>query len=54
MPFQSKAQQRFMYLKHPKIAKEWQVKYGQTKNLPEKKKSPWLDMGKDDKKKETK
>ena len=46
MPFTSKSQMRYMYLKHPKIAKEWAEKYDTPKNLPEKKKkkSPWLDM----------
>lgn len=28
MPFKSSAQRRFMYAKHPKIAKEWTKKYG--------------------------
>lgn len=37
MPFKSKSQQRFMFAKHPKIAKEWVSKYGVSKNLPEKK-----------------
>ena len=37
MPFKSKAQRRFMYAKHPKIAKRWSKKYGKGKNLPEKK-----------------
>ena len=36
-PFKSKAQMRFMYAKHPKIAKKWSAKYGVSKNLPEKK-----------------
>jgi len=36
MPFKSEAQRRFMYAKHPKIAKRWSKKYGKQKNLPEK------------------
>jgi hypothetical protein len=37
MPFKSKAQQRFLYAKHPDIAKRWQREYGTPKKLPEKK-----------------
>lgn len=37
MPFKSKAQQKFMFAKHPQIAKRWAKKYGVPKNLPEKK-----------------
>lgn len=36
MPFKSKSQQRFMFSKHPKIAKRWAKKYGVSKDLPEK------------------
>lgn len=36
MPFQSKAQQRFMFAKHPKIAKEF-AKETDFSSLPEKK-----------------
>ena len=36
MPFKSKAQARFMYARHPKIAKRWNKEYGVPKNLPEK------------------
>jgi len=28
MPFKSAKQRRFMYAKHPKIAKRWAKKYG--------------------------
>jgi len=35
MPFQSEAQRRFLWAKHPKIAKKWSKKYG---NKPIKKK----------------
>ena len=35
MPFQSKAQQGYMFAKQPKIAKRWADKYGVPKNLPE-------------------
>ncbi len=38
MPFKSQAQRRFMYAKHPKIAKRWSKEYPDQKNLPEKKK----------------
>ena len=46
MPFQSKAQMKFMYSQHPKIAAEWAKETKNEKDLPEKKKSPWMDMGK--------
>ena len=36
MPFKSKAQQGFMFSKHPKIAKKWVKKYGVPSDLPEK------------------
>jgi hypothetical protein len=35
-PFKSKSQQKFMFSKHPKIAKRWASKYGVDKDLPEK------------------
>ena len=35
-PFKSKSQQRYMFAKHPKIAKRWANKYGISKNMPEK------------------
>ncbi len=52
MPFQSKAQEAFLYSQHPDVAKKWQEEYGQQKltgykfkapkdPLP---KSPWLNM----------
>lgn len=35
MPFKSEAQRRFMWLKHPKIAKRWSHEKGaKTKGLP--------------------
>ncbi len=39
MPFRSKAQQRMMFAKHPKMAKEWADKMtpGQMMALPERK-----------------
>ncbi len=37
MPFKSKAQERFMFAKHPKIAKEFAAKTPNIKALPEKK-----------------
>ena len=30
MPFKSEAQRRFLYAKHPEIAKRWTEKYGST------------------------
>jgi hypothetical protein len=38
MPFESKAQQRFMFAKHPRIAKRWAGETSDIKALPEKKK----------------
>ena len=35
MPFQSKAQVRYMYAKHPQVAKRWEDKYGISKHIPE-------------------
>ena len=35
-PFVSKSQQRYMFAKHPKIAKEWASKTSDIKSLPEK------------------
>ena len=35
MPFKSKAQQKFMYARHPKIAKRW-AKITDFKHLPKK------------------
>ena len=34
MPFKSEAQRRFLFAKHPDIAKRWAAKYGTPKNLP--------------------
>lgn len=36
MPFKSKAQERFMFAKHPKIAKEFAKHTESIKSLPEK------------------
>ena len=38
MPFKSKAQMRYMFAKHPKIAKEWADKTRNIKSLPQYKK----------------
>lgn len=38
MPFKSKAQARFMFAKHPKLAKEFAKETRSIKRLPEKKK----------------
>lgn len=35
MPFKSKAQARFMFAKHPRMAKEWAAKTESIKALPE-------------------
>jgi hypothetical protein len=35
VPFKSKAQARFMFAKHPKIAKEWASKTPSIKKLPQ-------------------
>jgi hypothetical protein len=35
MPFKSKAQMRYMFAKHPKIAAKWEGKYGISKGLPQ-------------------
>jgi hypothetical protein len=34
MPFKSKVQQAYLFLKHPSIAKKWAKKYGVSKKLP--------------------
>jgi len=34
MPFKSEAQRRYLFMKHPSIAKRWADKYGTPKNLP--------------------
>lgn len=45
MPFKSKSQQRYMFAKHPQIAKRWAKEYGVSKSLPEKKKSASKKLG---------
>ena len=37
MPFESKSQQRYMFARHPKIAKRWASHTPDIKGLPEKK-----------------
>jgi len=32
MPFKSEKQQKYMFMKHPKIAKKWAKKYGTVGN----------------------
>ena len=39
MPFQSKAQQRFMFSQHPEMAKRWADETPNIKSLPEHKSS---------------
>jgi hypothetical protein len=34
MPFKSESQRRFLWAKHPDIAKRWADKYQNQKNLP--------------------
>lgn len=47
MPFQSKAQARFMFSQHPDMAKRWAAETPSIKSLPEhKKKKPRLGMAK--------
>ena len=36
MPFKSRAQQKFMYAKHPKIAQRWAKETPSFKTLPKK------------------
>jgi hypothetical protein len=31
MPFTSRKQEKFMWMKHPEIAKKWEAKYGSFK-----------------------
>ena len=38
MPFQSESQRKFLWAKHPSIAKKWAHEYGSGKNLPKRKK----------------
>ncbi len=40
MPFQSKSQAKFLYAKHPDIAKRWSAEGYGWKGLPEHKKQP--------------
>ncbi|HEX7025378.1 MAG TPA: hypothetical protein VF187_11225 [Gemmatimonadales bacterium] len=35
MPFRSQAQMRFLFARHPEIARRWARLYGIPKNLPE-------------------
>lgn len=37
MPFESESQRRFMYARHPKIAKRWSREYDTPEDLPERK-----------------
>lgn len=36
MPFKSQQQRKFMYAKHPEMAKEWEEKTPKSKKLPKK------------------
>ena len=42
-PFESEAQRRFMYAKHPAIAKRWSKEYPNQDKLPERKVQKNLD-----------
>ena len=35
MPFKSESQRRYLWLKHPEIAKKWAKEYPHQHNLPE-------------------
>jgi hypothetical protein len=35
LPFKSRSQERYMFAKHPGIAKRWLREFGQPKDLPE-------------------
>jgi len=37
MPFKSRAQMRYMFARHPQIAKRWAKEYGVPKSLPQRK-----------------
>lgn len=39
MPFRSRAQMRYLFAKHPAIAKRWAREYGTPKGLPARKTS---------------
>jgi hypothetical protein len=39
MPFKSKAQARYLYAKHPRIAKKWAAKTKSVKALPARKRA---------------
>lgn len=40
MPFKSESQRRYLWAKHPKIAKKWAKEYPNQKKLPMHKKKP--------------
>jgi hypothetical protein len=46
MPFKSQAQRKFMYAKHPEMAKEWEDKTPKGKTLPKKVKKSAKKTGK--------
>lgn len=52
MPFRSEAQRRYLWQHDPELAKKWAHEYPDQGKLPKhvKKPSPWLDMGKKEKK----
>jgi len=37
VPFKSESQRRFLWARHPEVAKRWAAKYDTPKNLPRKK-----------------
>lgn len=46
MPFKSKQQRKFMYAKHPEMAKKWEEKTPKGKSLPKKVKKSSKSKGK--------
>ncbi len=52
MPFKSQAQRRFMYARHPEMAKEWEKKTPKGKKLPGKVKKEGTELPMDDELKE--
>ena len=46
MPFKSQSQRKFMYAKHPEMAKEWEEKTPKGKALPKKVKKSTKKAGK--------
>ena len=43
MPFKSEAQRRFMYARHPAIAKRWRKEHGPQRDIPTRKHKKAMD-----------